>query len=49
LAVPIPDLTEIAKAHKIEYTVKTGSREIKGSLLVIFRTFSATNLARQEA
>jgi hypothetical protein len=33
LAVPIPDLAEIAKAHKIEYTVKTGSREIKGSLL----------------
>ena len=33
MAVPIPDLAEIAKAHKIEYTVKTGSREIKGSLL----------------
>jgi hypothetical protein len=32
LAVPVPDMKDIAVASKIEYSIKTDSREIKGSL-----------------
>lgn len=32
LAVPVPDLTDIAKARRIEYRIQTDNREISGKL-----------------